>query len=119
MGEQLQLLLEVIRRQKKPRESENGHAPEPKRPKALLRLMLGVTVGAVTRTVYELVMPGSAPNLMSLTTAIATAVVVLSFWPGLGPWLSEATPWWAQLLLGFSVGFLGQIILKELVEVIK
>jgi hypothetical protein len=119
MGEQLQLLLEVVRRHKRPKKPKIDHAPESKRPEALRRLMLGVIVGAATRTVYEVMMLGSAPNFISLTTAIATAVVVLSFWPGLGSWLSEATPWWAQLLLGFSVGFLGQTILKEFVEVTK
>lgn len=116
MNEQVLLLLKVVRREL---EVKRNRASKSSQRGSLLRLMLGVMVGATTRALYEVVELGEPLDLMSLMTAIASAVVILSFWRGLVHWLDEATPCWTQLLLGFSVGLLGQIILKELVEGVK
>ena len=116
MSEQERILSEVVCREVR---SEKNLTPKTGPHRALPRLMLGVVFGATTRALYGTIVLSDPFDFLSLTTAIASAVVILCFWHRLVPWLAESTTWWAQLLLGFSVGFLGQTTLRELVEVIK
>jgi hypothetical protein len=73
-------------------------------------------VGSIVRILYLIIEHGESFRFISLVTAITSAVIILGFSKGVVRWLDEATPWWSQFLIGFSIGFLGQVLLKEIVE---
>jgi hypothetical protein len=119
MDEQLELLSKVACRELRRNKEQKREGPRPVRHRPLVRLLLGALLGVATRTACDVLVRGVPLDPMSLTSALAMAILVLALWKSLRYWLNEATPWWLQVLLGFSAGVVGPAIMETLMEEIK